>query len=209
MFASISGFVFTTLLQLVVAQQTSLIIPGFDAQPFSIDVLGIDSQSGRTTWAVHNGPTDATFSPEDQFPGVATLVEGSNYASIDYVFTDNSTGTPETLAVECTLTDSTVGSCSGSAFGTPVATTQTTFTPFPVLIGTSTPSAPPTTAPPEPASSSSIISSTSISTTTTQTSASAASTTKNPNGAVTHNLSLASFFGLNIYVIMSLVGNVL
>lgn len=63
-------FFLPTLRSVVAAQQTSLIIPGFDAQPFSVDVLGVDSQASRTTWAVHNGPTDSTFLPEDQFPGV-------------------------------------------------------------------------------------------------------------------------------------------
>ncbi len=141
------------------------------------------------------------------------LVAGNDYVSVGYAFSDNSTGSqPETLVVECTLMASTVGSCSGSAFGTPIATTQTTFTPFPVLVGTSAPPAPTSTAPPSPASSSVIVSSTPAPATTisaTLTATSSAATMSKSNGAIPGNVGYASFVGLNLYVVMGLVGNML
>ncbi|KAJ3569914.1 hypothetical protein NP233_g4746 [Leucocoprinus birnbaumii] len=195
----------TALLQLVAAQlQTSLILPGFEPQPFSVDVLGVDSQSSRTTWAVHNGPTDATFLPEDAFPGVATVIEGSDYVSVNYIYTDTAdpNGSPatNTFALECTITASPVGDCSGSVFGTQVATTQTTFTPFPVLVGTPAPTPQSAT----PASSATVVSSTS-----TITSATATSTKKNSATAVGGSVGFASVIGVNVYLLMSVIGNAL
>ncbi|KAF5352814.1 hypothetical protein D9756_006145 [Leucocoprinus leucothites] len=201
-------FTITASLQLVAAQQTSLIMPGFEPQPFSVDVLGVDSQLGRTTWAVHNGPTDSTFLPEDQFPGVATIVEGSDYVSVNYIYTDDiisgASPTLETLAVECTLTASTVGDCSGSVFGTPVTRSQTTFTPFPVFVGTPAPAAS-ASASPIPASSASVASSTS----TTSTTASATSTKKNSATPLGGSIGFASVIGVNVYLLMSVIGNLL
>ncbi|KAG5718968.1 hypothetical protein E4T56_gene103, partial [Termitomyces sp. T112] len=63
--------------------QTSLYIPGFDPQPISADILGVDAQ-GRTTWALHQGALTDTFE-EGSFPGTATLVEGTNDVSMTYV----------------------------------------------------------------------------------------------------------------------------
>lgn len=37
----------------------SLYIPGFDPQPVSADVVGVDG-NGRTTWVLHRGSVDAT-----------------------------------------------------------------------------------------------------------------------------------------------------
>lgn len=51
-----------------VAAQTSLFIPGFDPQPISADILGVDSES-RTTWALHKGAVTGTFEDDSGFIG--------------------------------------------------------------------------------------------------------------------------------------------
>lgn len=76
---------------------------------------GIGSQVSRTTWALQNGSTDTTFSPEgqvDEFHYMmhrntshSTHEEGNNYVSIGSdAFSDNNMGfQPETFAADCTL----------------------------------------------------------------------------------------------------------
>lgn len=49
-----------TCLHIAALAQTSLFIPGFDPQPISADILGVDAQ-GRTTWALHKGAPTDTF----------------------------------------------------------------------------------------------------------------------------------------------------
>ena len=50
----------------VTAQSTSLYIPGFDPQPISADIVGVDS-SGHTTWDLT--PLQATDDSEVGFAG--------------------------------------------------------------------------------------------------------------------------------------------
>jgi len=112
-----------------VSAQTSLFIPGFDPQPLSADILGVDTQ-GRTTWALHPGsPTDTLN--DAGLIGTATLVEGPNDASLTYV-------APQfTMGVACTLSDS-LAVCSATSGGT-VATATETVTRFAVQGGTTAP----------------------------------------------------------------------
>lgn len=44
----------------VVTAQKSLFIPGFDPQPISADVAGVD-QEGRTTWILQPGVFSGSF----------------------------------------------------------------------------------------------------------------------------------------------------
>ncbi|KAJ7706947.1 hypothetical protein B0H17DRAFT_1325706 [Mycena rosella] len=68
-----------------VAAETSLVVPLNDPQPISADVLGVDSALDRTTWVLHQGALTGTWSDqESNFPGTATLVEGTDYASLTY-----------------------------------------------------------------------------------------------------------------------------
>ncbi|KAG6867609.1 hypothetical protein C0993_000550 [Termitomyces sp. T159_Od127] len=101
-----------------VAAQTSLFIPGFDPQPISADILGVDAQ-GRTTWALHQGALTDTFE-DPSFPGTATLVEGANDVSFTYVAPSDLF----TAGTECTLSDS-LAICSGTVDGEPVTETDT------------------------------------------------------------------------------------
>ncbi|KAG5335212.1 hypothetical protein J132_09646 [Termitomyces sp. J132] len=98
--------------------QTSLYIPGFDPQPISADILGVDAQ-GRTTWALHQGALTDTFE-EGSFPGTATLVEGTNDVSMTYVAPSGLF----TMGTECTLSDG-LAICSATVSGEPVTETDT------------------------------------------------------------------------------------
>lgn len=53
--------VLTVYVQVGVAAQTSLYIPGFDPQPVSANVLGVGSD-GRTTWQIQPGQPSGTLS---------------------------------------------------------------------------------------------------------------------------------------------------
>jgi len=90
--------------------QTSLFIPGFDPQPLSADILGVDAQ-GRTTWAVHAGSPTDTFN-DSPFPGTATLVEGPSDASLTFA----APGGEFTMDVGCTISDS-IAVCSAPSDG--------------------------------------------------------------------------------------------
>jgi len=114
-----------------VLAQTSLFIPGFDPQPLSADILGVDVQ-GRTTWALHAGSPTDTFS-NAEFIGTATLVEGPNDASLTYV----APAAQFTIGIDCTLSD-TLAVCSATSGGT-VATATETVTRFAVQGGTTAP----------------------------------------------------------------------
>lgn len=98
--------------------QTSLFIPGFDPQPISADILGVDAQ-GRTTWALHQGAMTGTFS-EGGIPGTATLVEGANDVSFTYVPPDGSF----TMGRECSLSGN-LAICSATVSGQAVTETET------------------------------------------------------------------------------------
>ncbi|KAJ7154249.1 hypothetical protein C8R46DRAFT_1197191 [Mycena filopes] len=64
-------------------------MPFADPQPISANILGVDTVLGRTTWELHQGALTGTWSGNlvRDFPGTATLVEGSDYASMTYAVT--------------------------------------------------------------------------------------------------------------------------
>lgn len=55
-----------------VTAQTSLYIPGFDPQPISADIMGVDSE-GRTTWALHKGAATGTTDDGSDFVGTGVF----------------------------------------------------------------------------------------------------------------------------------------
>ncbi|KAF9454075.1 hypothetical protein P691DRAFT_770796 [Macrolepiota fuliginosa MF-IS2] len=146
----------------VSAQTTSLVILGFDPQPLSADVIGVDTAAEHTTYAVQAGK-DPNW--QDGFlPGTATVVQGSDYASLLYVLSDGST--TKTLAYGCTFQgDQEI--CTGAFDGQTVTETDTRQSAIPVALGTAvipgaaSPSVTPTGA--SPASSGGLSSTTSAS----------------------------------------------
>ncbi|KAG5644044.1 hypothetical protein DXG03_009196 [Asterophora parasitica] len=121
--------------------QTSLFIPGFDPQPISADILGVDGQ-GRTTWALHQGAV-TNSAQEGSFPGtgksnnlvgpLATLVEGANDVSFTYVPPNNAF----TLGQQCSLSGG-LAICSATISGQVVTETETA-NPILVQVGTTAP----------------------------------------------------------------------
>ncbi|KAG6876179.1 hypothetical protein C0992_000560 [Termitomyces sp. T32_za158] len=107
-----------THVHLAAVAQTSLFIPGFDPQPISADILGVDAQ-GRTTWALHQGALTDTFE-EPSFPGTATLVEGAN----DAFFTYADPSGLFTVGTECTLSGG-LAICSATVSGEPATESDT------------------------------------------------------------------------------------
>ncbi|KAF9479268.1 hypothetical protein BDN70DRAFT_784243, partial [Pholiota conissans] len=99
---------------------TSLYIPGFDPQPVSADVIGVDG-AGRTTWAIHRGSATGTDTGLDNFLGTATLVEGAQDASLTYANAD----AQFTIGMQCTFSESTLAVCTIEAQGS--TATQTEF----------------------------------------------------------------------------------
>jgi len=97
--------------------QSSLYVPGFDAQALSVEVAGV--ADGHTTFIIQPAP-DATDS--DGFVGTATLVEGSDYASLTYVAPDPSAAL--TIGYACSI-NSGVAVCSGEAAGATILETET------------------------------------------------------------------------------------
>ncbi|KAF9469414.1 hypothetical protein BDZ94DRAFT_1303886 [Collybia nuda] len=94
--------------------QTSLYIPGFDPQPISADILGVDAQ-GRTTWALHQGARTGTFD-DSGFIGTATLVEGPNDVSFTFA-------APEfTMGIGCSLSGDVAVCSTGTGAEAAVAT---------------------------------------------------------------------------------------
>ncbi|KAK0211210.1 hypothetical protein DFS33DRAFT_1407790 [Desarmillaria ectypa] len=96
--------------------QTSLYVPGFDSQPLSVEVAGVGN--GHTTFVIQPA-SDAT---DNGFVGTATLVEGSDYASLTYVAPDPSAGI--TVGYECSIAAG-VAVCSGVADGVTILETET------------------------------------------------------------------------------------
>ncbi|KAK0211799.1 hypothetical protein IW262DRAFT_363190 [Armillaria fumosa] len=96
--------------------QTSLYVPGFDAQALSVEVAGV--ADGHTTFIIQPA-ADAT---DSQFVGTATLVEGSDYASLTYVDPDASAAF--TVGYACTIASG-VAVCSGEAAGVTLLETET------------------------------------------------------------------------------------
>ncbi|PBK78747.1 hypothetical protein ARMSODRAFT_1011290 [Armillaria solidipes] len=97
--------------------QSSLYVPGFDAQALSVEVAGV--ADGHTTFIIQPAP-DATGS--DGFVGTATLVEGSDYASLTYVAPDPSSAF--TVGYACSIASG-VAVCSGEAAGVTILETET------------------------------------------------------------------------------------
>ncbi|KAF8892225.1 hypothetical protein BD779DRAFT_1670553 [Infundibulicybe gibba] len=93
-----------------------------DPQPVKADVIGTDGQ-GRTTWALQTGVPSGTIT-EGGFPGTATLVEGSDYASLNYVL-----GTM-TLTGACSIANG-LAVCSDNE-----GVHTETASPFAVQVGT-------------------------------------------------------------------------
>jgi len=114
-------------LQSVVAQSTSLFIPGFDPQPISADVVGVDA-GGSTTWALQ--PGSVTADEDQSFEGTVTLVEGADGAQLTYA--DDALSL--TLGYDCTFSSG-VALCSGAADGTAFTETETVSS-FAVALGT-------------------------------------------------------------------------
>ncbi|KAJ7578464.1 hypothetical protein C8J56DRAFT_898013 [Mycena floridula] len=115
--------------------QISLYIPGFDAQPISADVLGVDGQ-GRTTWALHAGaPTNS----DDQvdFVGTATLVEGPNDATLTLVEENI------TIGYVCALSAG-VAKCSGPGENGAIVTETESISFMAVQAGTTVAQSKPT-----------------------------------------------------------------
>ncbi|KAE9409611.1 hypothetical protein BT96DRAFT_969982 [Gymnopus androsaceus JB14] len=120
-------------LQTAIAQSTSLYIPGFDPQPISADIAGVDS-NGHTTWVLQA----ASVTGDDDsggFDGKVTLVEGSNDAHLTFVDPALSL----TLGYDCTFSSG-QALCSGVAGDgdTSIVTETETISSFAVELGTST-----------------------------------------------------------------------
>ncbi|KAG6873783.1 hypothetical protein C0995_011008 [Termitomyces sp. Mi166 len=160
--------------------QTSLYIPGFDPQPISADILGVDGQ-GRTTWALHQGVLTDTLD-DPSFPGTATLVEGANDVSFTYVAPSGLF----TMGRECSLSDG-LAICSATFSGELVTETETADF-ITVQAGTTAPISSPTVTVPSATPtgvSSQPSSQTGSSAQTSKNSSSAPSPTQSSNAAVT------------------------
>ncbi|KAH6908322.1 hypothetical protein BKA70DRAFT_266810 [Coprinopsis sp. MPI-PUGE-AT-0042] len=107
------------LVYLDVCAQTSLYIPGFDPQPVSAKVAGVDSD-GRTTWLLNKGSPTAGFTPTIDFVGTATLVQGSDGALLAY---SNPAG-DFAIAQQCTFSEQTLAVCTIVAQGATVTQTE-------------------------------------------------------------------------------------
>ncbi|KAF8634591.1 hypothetical protein AX17_004180 [Amanita inopinata Kibby_2008] len=112
-----------------------LYIPGIDPQPINAAVIGVDSK-GRTTYQLENGAFTGTWEYETDiaFPATLTLVEGPDYASLNYA----DPGGQFVVQPECTLTGQ-FAKCS-MRVSTGVTTATEAYTLIPVLIvATTTP----------------------------------------------------------------------
>ncbi|KAJ8474657.1 hypothetical protein ONZ51_g7062 [Trametes cubensis] len=85
----------------VLADVTTLYIPGADPQPITADIEGVDG-SGHTTWRIGQGIPSGSYT---QDPGIlvsATLVEGST----DAHFVEIDTALPFSLSADCGISGS-------------------------------------------------------------------------------------------------------
>ncbi|KAF9075193.1 hypothetical protein BDP27DRAFT_1315659 [Rhodocollybia butyracea] len=114
-------------LQSVVAQSTSLYVPGFDPQPIDANIIG--TADGSTTWAL--SPGSATDGDQG-FVGTVTLVEGTAGAHLTYEDTLDSL----TMGYDCTFSSG-LAVCSGAANGASFTETET-ISSFAVALGTGT-----------------------------------------------------------------------
>ncbi|KAJ3989423.1 hypothetical protein F5890DRAFT_1252343 [Lentinula detonsa] len=121
---------FAAGLQSIVAQSTSLYIPGFDDQPISADIVGVDS-SGHTTWDLQ--PGSVTDDSDGGFVGTVTLVEGADGAHLTYADASLSL----TLGYDCTFSSG-QAICSGADNDGVTFTETETISSFAVALGTAT-----------------------------------------------------------------------
>ncbi|KAI0331078.1 hypothetical protein GY45DRAFT_1361029 [Cubamyces sp. BRFM 1775] len=87
-----------TLQASIVLAQTSLYIPGFDAQAITADVEGVDAQ-GRTTWRIGPGAMSGTYEDPAGIIGSATLVADATEAHLVWENTEVSM----TLSEDCAI----------------------------------------------------------------------------------------------------------
>ncbi|KAF9479270.1 hypothetical protein BDN70DRAFT_878935 [Pholiota conissans] len=97
----------------------SLYIPGFDPQPVSADVVGVN-RAGRT-WAIHRGSATGMDTGLGNFLGTATLVEGALDASLTYA----NANAQFTIDMQCAFSESTLAVSTIKAQGS--TATQTEF----------------------------------------------------------------------------------
>ncbi|KAJ7461599.1 hypothetical protein FB451DRAFT_1404831 [Mycena latifolia] len=116
--------------------EISLFVPFVAPQALSADLLGIDTALGRTTWVLRQGAHTGTWTDaQESFPGTATLVEGTDYASFTYAFSADAL----TLGGECSLG---AGSAVCVALGDRTTTTVTdSATVFGVEVASAAPTA--------------------------------------------------------------------
>jgi hypothetical protein len=118
-----------------IAQESTLLyIPGFDPQALSADVIGVGSD-GRTTYVLQAPavqPTGTLFDNSDPFPATATLVEGSDYASVGAMFDDGDSTI--NFGAACTISASVALCTAGN--GAQTITTTDDVIKFPVQLGT-------------------------------------------------------------------------
>ena len=107
------------------AAEVSLYVPGFDPQPLTAVLAGVED--GQTTWLLAAGVASGDLD-DSGLIGTATLVQGENRASLTYVPPDGSF----TMGIDCTLDDG-AAVCVG-AEGTRVATVTEVPTPFAVQV---------------------------------------------------------------------------
>jgi len=87
-----SFFVIFSILRYVRADVT-LFVPGFNEEPLSAGVLGVDEFASRTTWAILPG-TQTGVVPAPSFTDAATLIEGPSDARMLF----------GTFDISCTIT---------------------------------------------------------------------------------------------------------
>ncbi|KAI8989817.1 hypothetical protein BD414DRAFT_485265 [Trametes punicea] len=91
------------------AAQTSLYIPGFDPQPITADIEGVDAQ-GRTTWRIGPGVTSGTFDQDAGIEGSVTLIADATEAQIIWA----NAAASMTLSESCAIANG-IALCSGFA----------------------------------------------------------------------------------------------
>ncbi|KAH9852725.1 hypothetical protein C2E23DRAFT_859723 [Lenzites betulinus] len=92
------------------AAQTSLYIPGFDPQPITADIEGVDAQ-GRTTWRLGPAGPSGVLEQPGGLVGSATLVADATEAHLVYALTGD---VPVSLREDCVIADG-IAACSGVA----------------------------------------------------------------------------------------------
>ncbi|KAH0826965.1 hypothetical protein J3R83DRAFT_4624 [Lanmaoa asiatica] len=84
---------------LVCLADVSLILPDFDPQPLSVNIVGVGA-NGETTYQMFPGqPTGTWVGQDPAFSGIVTVVEGASDVLIEYA----DTAFLETLVESCTF----------------------------------------------------------------------------------------------------------